>query len=130
MVLKAKTGKHTPVRKRDLSPSVISGNTTEINDFASCIDDQSIPIQNVQSIKKALEEPAIAYHNDDTMHSFDGDVFFDISVKKTNNVQYKLDESQEKLLDNAKNFKPIQYFDDFRLEEAYRDGGFSFDDQE
>jgi hypothetical protein len=34
-----KTGKHTPKRVRALSPSVISGNTTEINDFASCIDD-------------------------------------------------------------------------------------------
>ena len=30
----------------------------------------------------------------------------------------------------ARNLQPLPYYDDFRAEDAWRDGGFQFDDQE
>ena len=128
----SKTGKHTPKKRRDISPAsmdLISGNTTEFNDFASCIDDGN----NMQSIRKALEEPNIL-NEDMTMRSFNDDVFFDISIKNVDENGFhssgKFNESKDILLDKARNFSPLNYDDDYRIEEAWRDGGFQFNDQE
>jgi hypothetical protein len=81
-----------------------------------------------------MEEPA---EYDDTMrsHSFNDDVFFDISIKKSGSRSKETSEfnvigSADHLLDMARNLQPLPYYDDFRADDAWRDGGFQFDDQE